>query len=53
MSNSVNFYEFIRFITFNMAVHELMYVNVAFFLVVFLCPVFRVRLYYYCAYIKT
>ena len=26
MSNSVNFYEFIEFITFNIEVHELVYV---------------------------
>jgi len=26
MSNSVNFYEFIRFVTFNIAMHELVFV---------------------------
>src|SRR6218665_1504576 len=44
MSNSVNFYEFIGFITFNIEVHELVYVYS--FLVdgIVLCPMFRVRL---------
>jgi len=36
MSNTVNFYEFIGFVTFNIAVHELICVY-NFFLVVFLC----------------
>ena len=33
MSNSVNFYEFIGFITFNVEVHELLYVYAYSFLV--------------------
>src|SRR6218665_134315 len=44
MSNSVNFYEFIGFITFNIEVHEL--VNVYSFLVgrILVSNIFRVRL---------
>jgi len=40
MSNSVNFYEFIGFVTFNKAAHELIFVciGLVFFLIVFLCP---------------
>jgi len=30
MSNSVNFYEFIGFITFSIEVHELVYVYISF-----------------------
>jgi len=48
MSNSVglNFYEFIGFITFSIAVHELIFdVYISFFLIlVFLCPWCRVLL---------
>ena len=31
MSNSVNFYEFIKFVTFNIEIHELVYVYSVFF----------------------
>jgi len=41
VSNSVNFYEFIGFVTFNIAVHELIFVYIAFFLIVFLCLWYR------------
>jgi len=33
MSNSVNFYEFMGFATFNIAVHELIFVYIASFLI--------------------
>jgi len=43
MTNSVNFYEFIGFVTFNITVLGCTSCILAFFLVVFLCPWYRVR----------
>jgi len=44
VSNSVNSYELIGFVTLNIEVHELIFVYIAFFLVVFLCLWYRVPL---------
>jgi len=44
VSSSVNFYALIEFVTFNIAMHELIFVYIVFFLIVFLFSWYRVPL---------